>query len=132
VPHNDTEAVRLYRLAAAQDDLEGATNLASMYLQGRGVARDSGQAFRLFSKAAARGYSVAQNNLALMYANGETGKRDYVKAWAWLDLAAAEIPKAAVVRDDLAREMTPAQLTEARQFAVQRRKEFAGKEGRLP
>jgi len=132
VPHNDTEAVRLYRLAAAQDDLEGATNLASMYLQGRGAARDTGQAFQLFLKAAARGYSVAQNNLALMYANGETGKRDYVKAWAWLDLAAAGIPKAAAVRDDLAREMTPAQLTEARQFAAQKRKEFAGKEGRLP
>jgi TPR repeat protein len=86
----------------------------------------------MFSKAAARGCSVAQNNLALMYANGESGKRDYVKAWAWLDLAAAEIPKAAAVRDDLASEMTPAQLAEARQFAAQKRKEFTGKEGRLP
>ena len=132
VPHNDTEAVRLYRLAAAQDDLEGATNLASMYLQGRGVARDAGQAFQLFSKAAERGYSVAQNNLALMYANGETGKRDYVKAWAWLDLASVEIPKAVVVRDDLAKEMTPLQLTQARQFSAQKRKEVAGKEGKLP
>jgi TPR repeat protein len=103
-----------------------------MYLQGRGVTRDTAQAFQLFSKAAARGYSVAQNNLALMYANGETGKRDYVKAWAWLDLAAAEIPKAAAVRDDLAREMTPTQVTAARQFAAQKRKEFAGKEERLP
>ena len=132
VPHNDTEAVRLYRLAAAQDDLEGATNLASMYLQGRGVTRDAGQAFQLFSKAAERGYSVAQNNLALMYANGETGKRDYVKAWAWLDLASVEIPKAVVVRDDLAKEMTPLQLTQARQFSAQKRKEVAGKEGKLP
>ena len=34
--------------------------------------------------------------------------------------------------DDLAREMTPTQLTEARQFAAQKRKDFTGKGGRIP
>jgi len=58
-------------LVAAQEDLEGLTNLASMYLQGRGVGRDTAQASQLFANAAERGYAVAQNNLALMYANGE-------------------------------------------------------------
>lgn len=117
-------------LAAAQDDLEGLTNLASMYLEGRGVGRDTAQAFQLFAKAAARGYAVAQNNLALMYANGEAVKRDYVKAYAWLDIAAAEVPKAAEVRDAIAREMTPAQLAQARQLAIQKRKELAEKGGK--
>jgi TPR repeat protein len=122
VPLDCVEAVRLYRLAAAQDDLEGMTNLASMYLQGRGVERDTALAFQVFTKAAERGYAVAQNNLALMYANGESVKRDFVRAYLWLDLAAAEIPKAATVRDDLAKEMTSAQLAQARQLAAQRRK----------
>jgi len=129
VPRDEAEAVRLYRLAA-QDDLEGLTNLASMYLQGRGVQRDTAQAFQLFAKAAGRGYAVAQNNLALMYANGEAVKRDYIRAYAWLDIAAAEVPKAAQVRDALAREMTPAQLAQARQLAIQKRKELAEKGGK--
>ena len=122
VPHDEAEAVRLYRLAAAQDDLEGLTNLASMYLQGRGVGRDTAQAFQLFAKAAGRGYAVAQNNLALMYANGQAVKRDYIRAYAWLDIAAAEVPKAAQVRDAIGREMTPAQLAQARQLAIQKAK----------
>jgi TPR repeat protein len=132
VPLDYVEAVRLYRLAAAQEDLEGLTNLASMYLQGRGVGRDSAQALQLFARAAGRGYSVAQNNLALMYANGEAVKRDFVTAYAWLDLAAEEIPKAAVVRDAIAKEMTPAQIAQARQFAIQKRKEVSEKEGKKP
>ena len=130
VPLNEAEAVRLYRLAAAQDDLEGLTNLASMYLQGRGVERDTAQAFQLFAKAAGRGYAVAQNNLALMYANGEAVKRDYIRAYAWLDIASAEVPKAAEVRDAIAREMTPAQLAQARQFAIEKRKELAERGGK--
>jgi TPR repeat protein len=115
------EAVRLYRLAAAQEDLEGLTNLASMYLQGRGVERDTREAFQIFLKAAERGYPVAQNNVALMYANGEAVQRDVITAYAWLDLAAAEMPKAAETRDALAKEMTPGQLTQARQLAAEKR-----------
>ena len=128
VPLDDVEAVRLYRLAASQDDPEGISNLASMLLKGRGVPRDPDQALELFAKAASRGYSVAQNNLAIMYANGAAGKPDYVKAYAWLDLAAAEISNASELRDKLAKVMTPVQLTEARQLAEQRRKEIAGKD----
>lgn len=132
VPLDHVEAVRLYRLAAAQEDLEGMTNLASMYLLGRGVERDAGQAFQTFAKAAARGYAVAQNNLALMYANGEAVKRDLISAYAWLDLAAAEIPNAAFVRDALTKEMTPAQLAQARQLAAQKRKSRQAREGSRP
>ena len=130
VPHDDVEAVRLYRLAAAQDDPEGISNLASMLLKGRGVATDTALALELYTKAAARGYSVAQNNLAIMYANGDAGPRDYVKAYAWLDLAAAEISHASEVRDKLAAVMTPVQLKQARQLADQKRKEIVGKDGR--
>ena len=71
--------------------------------EGRGVERDPTQAFQMFTKAADRGYAVAQNNLALMYANGEGVKRDSIGP-SWLDLAAAEIPKAVLVRDALAKD----------------------------
>ena len=127
---DDVEAVRLYRLAASQKDPEGITNLASMRLKGRGVARDPNQAFELYMKAAARGYSVAQTDLAIMYANGDAGKPDHVKAYAWLDLAAAEISHASEVRDNLANVMTSTQLAQAWKFADQKRREIAGKDGR--
>ncbi|HTS30642.1 MAG TPA: SEL1-like repeat protein [Bryobacteraceae bacterium] len=130
VPHDDAEAVRLYSLAAAQGDPEGTTNLASMLLRGRGVARDTARAFQLFSKAARSGFAVAQNNLALMYANGEACRRDFIQAYAWLDVAADGIPNAAVVRDALSKQLTPAQVTEARRVAVQKRKELEGKDGK--
>jgi TPR repeat protein len=73
----DAEAVRWYRAATEQDDLEATSNLAMMYLQGRGTPGDLEQAFGLFQKAAEQGYAVAQNNLALMYANGQAVARDF-------------------------------------------------------
>jgi hypothetical protein len=132
VPRNDGEAVKLYRSAAAQDDLEGLTNLASMYLQGRGLDHDPAQALQLFTQAAERGSAIAQNNLALMYAAGQAGKRDYIQAYAWLDLAAAEIPQASRVRETVAKQMTPSQLSQARQLGAQKRKDLTLEEGRKP
>jgi len=124
VPHDDAEAVRWYSLAAKQDDPEGITNLSMMYLQGRGVKRDPPQAFRLCHKAAEAGHPAARQNLALMYANGDGVPRDYVSAFVWLDLASAELDSAANLRDRLAKEMTPAQLTRARELAAQKRKQL--------
>jgi len=129
VPRNDVEAVKLYRAAASQDDPEGLTNLACMYLQGRGVGRDPALALQFFTQAAERG---AQNNLGLIYGKGEAGKPDYVRAYLWLDIAAAEIPKAAALRDGFAKQLTPAQLSQARQLAAQKRKELPQKEGERP
>jgi len=124
VPRDDAEAVHWYSLAAKQEDPEGITNLAMMYLQGRGVKRDPPQAFRLCRKAAEAGHSAARQNLALMYANGDGVPRDYVSAFVWLDLAAAELDSAAALRDRLAKEMTPAQLARARELAAQKRKQL--------
>jgi TPR repeat protein len=70
--------------------------------------------------------------LQQVYANGQAIKRDYIVAYAWFDLAAGEIPKAAVLRDAVAKEMTPAQLSKARQIAGQKRKELSQKEGMKP
>ena len=89
------------------------------------------EAVRLYGLAATQDDLEATTNLAFMYANGDIGRRDYVRAYVWFDLAAEEIRKAAPVRDDLAKQMTPAQLIEARRFAAQKRKELPGKEGRL-
>jgi TPR repeat protein len=67
------EAARLYRDAAAQDDAEGHAGLASMYLTGRGVAKDEKLALRHFSKAAELGHASSVNVLADAYLKKQFG-----------------------------------------------------------
>jgi len=124
VPRNDAEAIRWYRKAAEQNDPEAQSNLGMMYLHGRGVEQDTGRAFELFLQAANQGYAVAQNNLALMYANGQAAARDYTSAYAWLDLAAEQLASCAVLRDRIGREMTPDEISRARDFSARKRVEL--------
>ena len=98
-----------------------------MYLLGRAVKRNFAHAFQLFEKAAEQGYAVAQNNLGLMYANGQAVARDYVWAYAWLDLAAAQISGCTNLRDRIGKEMTPEEIVRARDIATSKRAEFARK-----
>jgi TPR repeat protein len=62
-----------------------------------------------------------------MYANGQGVEKDYVCAYAWLDLAADQIPAVTELRDRIAKEMTPAQIEEARKRAAGMRVQAAGK-----
>ena len=127
VPRSDAQALHWYRLAAQQEDPEGISNLGTMYLQGRAVKRDFVQAFELFRKSANLGYAVAQNNLALMYANGQAVGKDYVWAYAWLDIAAAQISGCAELRDRIAAEMTPVEIARAHNLADRKREELTQK-----
>jgi TPR repeat protein len=67
------EAAQLYRDAAAQDDAEGHAGLASLYLTGRGVAKDEKLALRHFSKAAELGHASSVNVLADAYLKKQYG-----------------------------------------------------------
>ena len=114
-------------MAAQQEDPEGISNLGTMYLQGRAVECDFVRAFELFLKAANLGYAVAQNNLALMYANGQAVDKDYVWAYAWLDIAAAQISGCGELRDRIGAEMTPVEIARARNLAGRKREELTQK-----
>jgi len=131
VKQDFAEAAEWYRRAADQGGPESQNNPGVLCTTGQGVPQDYMEAVRLYGLAATQDDLEATTNLAFMYANGDIGRRDYVRAYVWFDLAAEEIRKAAPVRDDLAKQMTPAQLIEARRFAAQKRKELPGKEGRL-
>ena len=69
MPPNLGEAARWYRRAAEQGDVEAQKRLALLYLQGRGVAKDSQEAEKWYSKAAGQGDPDAQSAL-----NGLTGR----------------------------------------------------------
>lgn len=64
------EAVRWYRAAAQQGDVEAHAALGSFYATGRGVAKDEKQAFVHFSKAADGGNSLAIQVVADTYLKG--------------------------------------------------------------
>jgi TPR repeat protein len=79
---DDVEAVRLFKLSAAQRNALGQTYLGMMYSKGRGgLPRDEREALRLHQLSAAQGNALGQANLGSMYAIGSGGvPRDDVQA----------------------------------------------------
>jgi TPR repeat protein len=82
---------------------------------GRG---DYATALREWRPLADRGNGVSQHNLCLMHALGQGVPQDYVKAHLWCSLAAPKgIKNADKDLDFLSKNMTPAQIAEARNLA---------------
>ena len=74
LPKDESEAVRLYRLAADHGDGGGQAYLGFMYRAGYGgLPRDEHEAARLFKLAVAQGHAAAQVNLGFMYEEGLGG-----------------------------------------------------------
>jgi TPR repeat protein len=82
------EAIRLYRLAAAQGLADAEENLAAAYQFGRGVSKDDAQAAYWYRLAAEQGAPAAQNNLAILYMMGQGVPRDPARALDLLRKAA--------------------------------------------
>lgn len=71
-----------------------------------------------YRKAAEQGNAGAQANLGLMYERGQGVPQDYAQAHMWLNLAASRAHTAAATkRDEVAAQMTPAQIAEAQKLA---------------
>jgi hypothetical protein len=75
-----TEAVKWYRQAARDGDVDSANRLAVILYSGKGVVRDVPEAAGLWSWAADKGNAYAQFNLAQLYAAGIGVPRDLSKA----------------------------------------------------
>jgi hypothetical protein len=71
---DDWEALRLFKLAAAQSDPLGNNNLGYFYESARGgLAKDDREAARLYQLAAEDGEPWGQYNLGRLYQNGRGG-----------------------------------------------------------
>ena len=70
---NNEEAVRWYRAAADQGNIDGIVGLAEMYAKGEGVDRDLDQARALFEKAAEAGHAGSIRVLVAAYEKGGLG-----------------------------------------------------------
>jgi len=115
----ETDALRAN---AEAGDAEDQYALGVMYDYGLGVPEDYGEALRWYRLAADQGHAEAQVNLGRMYANGRGVPQDYVQAHMWYNLAASrttgETRDSAVRgRGQVARLMTPTQITEAQRLA---------------
>jgi hypothetical protein len=110
--------LREWQALADQGEADAQDFLGTLHFKGWGVAQDDTEARQWWEKAAAQGSASAQSDLALLYANGLGGSQDLVQAYMWYSLAAGNgNAHAPGYRDDLARQMTPAQITEAQKRA---------------
>ncbi len=111
-------ALREWRPLAEQGIAEAQHNLGLMHDYGYGVPQDYGQARQWYEKAAAQGHASSQYNLGLLYKNGYGSPQDFVKAHMWFNLSDVNGEMTgAVLRDTLAKQMSPAQITEAHKLA---------------
>jgi TPR repeat protein len=114
--------LRLLRPLAEQGNAEAQTALGLMYDAGHGVPQDYIEAVKWYRCAANQGFTDAQDSLARMYFNGWGVPKDYVQAHMWANLAASSFSGVgsnveAGLRDNIAVEMTSAQITEAQRRA---------------
>ena len=123
VPQDYAEALKWSRKAAEQGNTSAKYILGLMYAKGQGVPQDYAEALKWFRKAAEQGDASAQLSLGLAYILGQGVPQDLAQAHMWLNLAASSFPFgvkrdiSVKSRDNVAKRMTPAQISEAQKLA---------------
>ena len=111
-------ALRLWRPLAIQGNMQAQTDLGVMYKHGKGVPKDSNTAVKWFTLAAEQGHYWAQFHLGLMYVEGRGVTQDYARAHMWWNIAISNgLEDAVTERDELAKRMTPADISAAQKLA---------------
>lgn len=83
-------AFKEFSAVADTGNADGQFNVALMYEQGIGVAKDETQAISWYEKSAQQGNSNAQYNLGVLYENGHGTVVDFAQANQWYRKAAAQ------------------------------------------
>ena len=76
-------AYKEFRASADEGHADSQFNVALMFEQGLGVAKDEKEAVVWYRKSAEQGNSLAQFNLGVMYENGRGTKVDFKEANEW-------------------------------------------------
>ena len=118
VTQDYAEAVKLFSLAAAQGDVESQYSLGLRYLKGDHVAQNFNEAAKCFGMAAEQGNADAMLSYGRRFVSGEGVTKDIVQAYKWCTLADKNGKwGASDVRDSLAKQMTPEQITQGNDLA---------------
>lgn len=111
-------ALREWQPLAEQGDARAQFSYGLLYENGDGVPRDYSKARQWYEKAAAQGDAKAQLYLGLQSSFGQGVPMDVVEAYMWYSLAAGNgNMHAPGYRNDLTRQMTPAQIAEGQKRA---------------
>jgi TPR repeat protein len=112
-------AFTLFKRAAENGDDIAQGNVAQMYAEGIGVAKDVKRALFWYQKASQQGNDIAQYSLARMYGEGTLLPRDDRRAYFWVYVStfdqigrSDEYPSAKKFRELLASRVTASQLKE--------------------
>ena len=115
VGQDNSRALQLYEQAANKGNVKAMHNLAVMYAEGRGSSQNFPKAAAWFEKAANYGLGDSQYNLAVLNERGLGVKKNLSTAYKWFAVAALSGDKgAAKKRDELAGQMEPGDLADAR------------------
>jgi TPR repeat protein len=109
------EAVRWFRLAAAQGDPVAMDDLGYAHLNGDGVTRSTREAIRWYTQAAERGYGPAQVSLSDIYARDpKEANVPLAIAWRRIAMLSEEQMKEAPALLALEKTADQSQLAEAK------------------
>ena len=111
-------ALKEFMPLAEAGDSSAQTELANMYMKGKGVPQNYKKGFRWFKLAAAQGDRIAQGSLAFMHFEGQGALQDNIMAHMWWNIAAANGDETGGTnRNIIAKEMTAAAIQEAQAMA---------------
>jgi TPR repeat protein len=112
-------ALKEWQPLADSGSYDAQYNIALLYLDGKGVARNYDEALKWLERAANQGQLEAQHDLGASYAKGEIVKKDYVQAYKWLSLCAAKGNAGCVTQRDLVeKKLKPSKLAAAQKLAA--------------
>lgn len=108
------EANKWFFRAADKGNAFAQFNVGAAYDHGLGIKTDHAEAFKWFLRAAENGIAQAQYIVGTKYAEGQGIRQDSVKAYFWINKAAdQEHPLAIAARDEMAKTLTPEQMSAA-------------------
>jgi hypothetical protein len=103
---------------AKKGDARAQHNIGQMYMLGEGVGKDPSVAIRLFGNAANSGAALSMFSLGEMHRAGVGTPKDLVQSYSWFTLAmAGGVQAAEAKRTEVAKEMTPEQISTAENLA---------------
>jgi localization factor PodJL len=109
-----SKAKMWYRLAADQGNANAMHNLGVLFAIGVDGAADNSSAAQWFQEAADLGVTDSQFNLGILAAKGAGVPLDLIEAHKWFDIVARTgDTDAAAKRDEVAKTLSPEDLTEA-------------------
>ncbi len=116
----DEVTIQNFRAQAELGNRASQFLIGGLYEYGDGLPQSYKEAFKWYTLSAEQGFSGAQSALGEMYAKGKGVPQNFKLAYVWFSLAAANENSAAPAhRDSVAQKLTPAELAEAQELAMQ-------------